>query len=143
MKQLIAALALLATFSSWACQIAIGPQFERYNKNMLITAVAQEFQISLVQTSQMQVTGYTYRLHGTVPDSSCEAFLEHKARVTINYQPSLTQKCELSVEVELQEDMFAETLPYQQFTFHQPSSSCVRVKPQIRQPQFPRRLTLP
>lgn len=143
MKQLITALALLTSFSSWACQIAIGPQFERYNKNMLITAVAQEFQISLVQANQMKVTSYTYRLHGHVPDSSCEAFLEHKARVTINYQPSLTQKCELSVDVELQEDMHAETLPYQTFTFHLPSSSCVRVKPVIREPRFPRRLTLP
>jgi hypothetical protein len=134
MKLLIAALSLLATFSSWACQIQIGTDFQRYNKNMLITAVAQEFKISLVQASQMQVTGYTYRLHGTVPGSSCEAFLEHKARVTIKYQPSLIQRCELSVDVELQEDMHAETMPYQTFTYTNPASSCVRVRPIIRIP---------
>ena len=134
MKLLIAALSLLATFSGWACQIQIGPEFTRYNNNMLITAVAQEFNISLVQASQLKVTGYTWRLHGTVPGSSCEAFMEHKARVTIKYQPSLIQKCELSVDVELQEDMHAETLPYQTFTYTNPTSSCVRVRPIIRVP---------
>lgn len=140
MKQLIAALALFTSFSSWACSIQID---ERFMSNTLITAAANEFNIALTQVSGMQATGYAYRLHGYVPDSSCEAFLEHKARVTIKYQPSLTQKCELSVEVVLQEDLHAETFPFQTYSFNLPASSCVRVKPPIREPRFPRRLALP
>ena len=135
MKYVIALLALVSTLSAWACQIQTGPEFTRYNQNMLITAVAQEFNISLVQVSQLSATGYTWRLHGTVEGSSCEAFMEHKARITIKYQPTVTQKCELSVDVELQEDMHAETFPYQTYTFHNPASSCVRVKPIIRLPR--------
>jgi len=138
MKYFIALLSLVSSISAWACSFQSGPEVDRYYTNILITEVAQEFNISLVQATQLSLTGLTMRLHGVVPGSSCEAFMEHKARVVIKYQPTLTQKCELSVDVELQEDIHAETYPYQTYTFHNPASSCVKVRPIIRQPQFPR-----
>lgn len=134
MKLLISALALFSSLSALACQV----QVDRLEMtNNLITAAANQFNIPLTQASQLKGTGYSWRLHGTVEGSSCEAFLEHKARVTIKYQPSILERCELSVDVVLQEDLHAESFPFQTYSYLLPASSCARARPMIRGPRFP------
>jgi hypothetical protein len=136
MKKLVAIFALASSVSALACQVQID---QLQMTNTLIVAAANQFNIALTQVSQMKAIGYAWRLHGEVEGSSCEAFLEHKATVTIKYQPSLVEKCELSVQVVLQEDLHAESYPFQTYSFLTPASSCVRVRPVIREPRLPRR----
>jgi hypothetical protein len=112
-----------------ACSISVN---QLQSKNILISAAANEFNISLTKATKIIVANFGHELVGTVPGSSCEQYLDIKGRVTIAYSPNKFEKCELSVDVTQRQDLHAESYPFEEFLFALPSSSCSRIPIVIR-----------
>ena len=127
-------LAALVAQKSWACSIQINDTF---SKNLLVTAAANEFDIGLASSTSISVADYSHQLGGTPPaGSSCEEYLETRARVTIAYRKNFLETCELSVEVIHREFLNAEEFPFEEYRYNFPASSCTRrpliIKPPVR-----------
>jgi len=142
---LLAALFITLTWfsSADACSIQI---FETQTKNQMVLAAANEFNVALTKVSAISVTGFSHQLLGVVPGSSCEKFLEFRAKVRLNYRSNLTTACELNVDVVYRIDMHAEAYPFEFYEFNLPASSCARVPIVIDRPrdiQLPRPIPRP
>jgi hypothetical protein len=118
----------------FSCSIQVK---ELQTTNSLVAAAANEFNIPLNKVTNITTSNFAFRLYEPVPDSSCEHYLEFKVQVKINYQPTKFQKCELNVEAILTQDLYAESYPFEEYSFNLPTSSCTKIPVVIRPPRFP------
>lgn len=129
MKLLITIMTLTLSFNLLACSIFVD---QSKQQNEMLSAVANQYNISLVRATKLKVNNYHDMTVGHDPSTLCPIDLVVEGKVTINYKPRLTEKCQLSVNVKKTEKVLVLAVPNYEFNF--PTSSCTYSPPVVRFP---------
>lgn len=127
MKRLIAIFIAFISFDTSACSVKV-QQFAM--ENLMAVAAANRFNISLAKVTKTAFQDYDKVFIGTDPETTCPLQLQTSVKVTMNYSPSLFQRCSLSVNVTRLAQIFGEPIgPIESFEFATPASSCRWITP--------------
>ncbi|MAZ49076.1 MAG: hypothetical protein CME65_10965 [Halobacteriovoraceae bacterium] len=127
MKSITTLLLSSLASASFACSIALN---EQAINNKKVAEAANEFSIDLTKVTKIKAEDFSFLVLEEDPATYCPTIIQTDTKITLEYKPNLTTKCELSVTVrDVSEGDLAPT-----YEFMLPASSCSYVPIRIVRP---------